>query len=77
MKSADITVIVPAYNTERYLGEALESLMVQTLQPVEIIVVDDGSTDSTPAIAQRYGERVRYVRQENAGSSSARNHGCG
>jgi glycosyltransferase involved in cell wall biosynthesis len=68
-------VIVPVYNTERYLGEALESLLAQTLQPAEIILVDDGSTDSTPAIARRYAPRVRSVRQENMGTASARNHG--
>lgn len=75
MDRADISVIVPVYNTERYLDEALESLFAQTLAPTEIIVVDDGSTDSTPTIAQRHAERIRYVRQENAGSASARNHG--
>jgi glycosyltransferase involved in cell wall biosynthesis len=75
VERADISVIVPVFNTERYLAEALESLFAQTLAPAEIIVVDDGSTDSTPTIARRYAGRIRYVRQENAGSSAARNHG--
>ncbi|OYY65630.1 MAG: hypothetical protein B7Y51_02740 [Burkholderiales bacterium 28-67-8] len=75
MTSADISVIVPVYNTERYLEEALRSLLAQTLRPAEIIVIDDGSTDRTPEIARAFGDVIRYARQENAGSSAARNHG--
>lgn len=75
MSSTDISAIVPVYNTERYLEEALRSLLAQTLRPAEIIVIDDGSTDRTPEIARAFGDLIRYARQENAGSSAARNHG--
>lgn len=75
MTGADISVIVPVYNTERYLEEALRSLLAQTLRPAEIIVIDDGSTDRTPEIAQAFGDLIRYARQENAGTPAARNHG--
>ena len=57
------------------MGEALESILVQTYRPLEIIVVDDGSTDGTAAVAARYGNRIRYVKQDNAGAPSARNLG--
>jgi glycosyltransferase involved in cell wall biosynthesis len=70
-----VSCIVPVFNGERYLQEALESILSQTYRPLEIVVVDDGSTDGSPAIAKAFGERVRYVRQPNAGPSSARNLG--
>jgi glycosyltransferase involved in cell wall biosynthesis len=70
-----VSCIVPVFNGERFLGEAIESILKQTYQPLEAIIVDDGSTDRTPAIAQGYGAPVRYVRQENAGPAAARNRG--
>jgi glycosyltransferase involved in cell wall biosynthesis len=70
-----ISCIVPVYNSERYLGETLDSILAQTYRPLEIIVVDDGSTDGTAAVAAGYGHRVRYVRQANAGEAAARNRG--
>ena len=69
-----ISCIVPVYNGENYLAEALASIFRQTLAAFEVIVVDDGSTDSTPAVAGR-DARVKYRRQANAGPSAARNHG--
>jgi len=69
-----ISCIVPVYNGEKYLVEALESIFRQTLAAFEVIVVDDGSTDSTPSVASR-DPRVKYLRQANAGPSAARNHG--
>jgi glycosyltransferase involved in cell wall biosynthesis len=72
-----ISCIVPVYNGERYLGEALESILAQTYRPLEIIVADDGSTDGTAAVAATYGDQVRYLRQENAGPAAARNLGLG
>lgn len=70
-----ISCIVPVYNGERYLSEALDSILGQTYRPLEIVVVDDGSTDETAAVVARYGERVRYLRQPNAGAPAARNRG--
>ncbi len=68
-----VSVIVPAYNCGPYLGEALDSVLGQTLPPCEVIVVDDGSTDDTPGVCAAYGDRIRYVRQPNRGPSAARN----
>jgi glycosyltransferase involved in cell wall biosynthesis len=70
-----VCVIVPTYNRAQYLGEAIDSLLEQTLAPAEIIVVDDGSTDGTPDVVRRYGERVRYIRKDNGGKASAVNVG--
>jgi len=70
-----VSVVIPAYNAERYLRETLDSVLAQTYRDFEVIVVDDGSKDSTPAIAKGYGEPVRCVEQANAGPSAARNRG--
>ena len=75
MSNPAVSVVIPVYNGENYLRLALESVLGQTFQDFEIIVVDDGSKDSTPDIAQSFGDRVRYVRQENAGVAAAVNHG--
>jgi glycosyltransferase involved in cell wall biosynthesis len=70
-----VSVIVPAYNQAAYLTEALQSILAQSYQNHEILVVDDGSTDETPAIAQSFGCVVQYIRQENQGLAGARNTG--
>ena len=70
-----ISCVIPVFNGARFLAEALDSVLAQTLAPAEIIVVDDGSTDATPAVAAAYGERITYIRQANAGPAAARN--CG
>jgi glycosyltransferase involved in cell wall biosynthesis len=70
-----ISCIVPAFNAERYLGEALDSILAQTWRPIEVIVVDDGSADDTAQVAKRYGERITYICQANAGPAAARNRG--
>lgn len=75
MTSPRVSGIVPVYNGERFLPEALDSMLRQTRPPDEIIVVDDGSTDGTSRIAAALGPPVRWVRQENAGPAAARNHG--
>jgi glycosyltransferase involved in cell wall biosynthesis len=68
-----ITVIIGAYNAERYLGEAIESVLAQTYRNFELIVVDDGSTDRTGEIAASYGDPVRCIRQANGGMAASRN----
>jgi glycosyltransferase involved in cell wall biosynthesis len=68
-----VTVVIPAYNAERFLGETLASVFAQTVQPHEIIVVDDGSVDGTEAVARSFGDRIRFIKQENQGISGARN----
>ena len=70
-----ISCIVAVYNGERYLGEAIDSILAQTYRPSEIIIVDDGSTDGTAAVVARYGQQVRYVWQPNSGPAAARNLG--
>ena len=72
-----ISCIVPVFNGERYLREALDSILAQTYRPLEIIVADDGSTDGTAAIVASYREQVRYLSQPNAGPAAARNLGLG
>lgn len=69
-----VSVIIPVYNGERYLAEAIESVLQQTLPPAEVIVVDDGSADGSGAVAQSFAA-VRYLRQVNGGSNAARNRG--
>ena len=71
-----VSVIIPVYNCELYLAEAIESVLAQTLAPEEIIVVDDGSTDDSGAIARRFGPPVCCVSQPNSGAAAARNHGA-
>src|SRR5262249_463443 len=71
MTSPLISCIVPVFNGERYLREALESIFNQTYRPLEVIVIDDGSTDSTPSVVAGYGERVVHLRQANAGPGAA------
>jgi glycosyltransferase involved in cell wall biosynthesis len=71
-----VSVVIPAYNYARYLPEAISSVLVQTYATLELIVVDDGSTDDTPEVCTHYTDpRFRCVRQKNAGLSAARNTG--
>jgi glycosyltransferase involved in cell wall biosynthesis len=70
-----VSVVIPVFNGERYLAEAIDSVFDQSCSKIECIVVDDGSTDSSPDIAKEFPD-VRYVRQSNAGVSAARNHGA-
>lgn len=74
-----VSVIVPVYNTEKYLEECIRSLTEQTLSSLELIFVDDGSTDASPKILERYRardpEHIRVITQKNAGQGKARNVG--
>jgi glycosyltransferase involved in cell wall biosynthesis len=70
------SVIIPAYNAEQYLGEAIESALQQEGVNLEVIVVDDGSTDGSCAVAERFGKNVTIVSQKNMGISAARNSGA-
>lgn len=71
-----VSFIIPTYNAASYLIRAVDSALSQTYPNIEVIIVDDGSTDDTTQIvARRYGARVRYLRQANAGPSAARNRG--
>lgn len=70
-----VSVVIPAYNVAEYVGEAIESALAQTYPNVEVVVVDDGSTDSTAAVIDSYRNEVVVVSQENQGLASARNAG--
>ncbi len=75
---ARVSVVVPIYNVERYLGACLDSIAGQTFRDLEVVLVDDGSTDSSPAIAESYAardDRFRLIRQPNGGLGNARNTG--
>lgn len=68
-----VSTIMPVYNREPYLAEAIESMLVQRYRPLEIVVVDDGSTDGSADVARRYAPTVRYDFQPHGGIASARN----
>ncbi|MBD2482576.1 glycosyltransferase [Planktothrix sp. FACHB-1365] len=70
-----VSVIIPVYNGEKYLAEAIQNVKNQDYQPLEIIVIDDGSTDKTAEIAAQFKDCIRYIYQQNTGPAAARNHG--
>lgn len=78
MKKGLVSIITPVYNGEKYISETIESVIKQSYPDWEMIVVDDGSKDSSAAIVQRYAEkesRITLLQQPNGGSASARNNG--
>ena len=75
MKNPKISVIIPVYNGEDYIKEAIDSVINQTYKNIEIIVVDDGSIDRTYDICKSYGNKVKYYKKENGGVASALNYG--
>jgi glycosyltransferase involved in cell wall biosynthesis len=70
-----VGVVIPVWNGERWLGEALDSVLAQEHRPADIVVVDDGSSDASAALAERHGPPVRVACQANAGIGAARNRG--
>lgn len=72
---ADVGVVVPAYNAEQFVAEALDSVLSQTVLPRRVVVVDDGSTDGTAAVLSHYSDVVQVLRVANGGVARARNTG--
>jgi glycosyltransferase involved in cell wall biosynthesis len=70
-----VSVIIPTYNYARFIGQAIQSVLVQSYQDFEVIVVDDGSSDNTAEVVGGFGSQVRYLRQENRGANATRNAG--
>jgi glycosyltransferase involved in cell wall biosynthesis len=70
-----VSVVMPVYNGEKYLRDAVESVFAQTYSPIELVAVDDGSSDNSAALLASYGERIVVVRQTNSGVAAARNAG--
>ena len=78
MNNRKVSVIVPVYNAEKFLNKAIDSLVRQTLKDIEIILVDDGSTDNSPKICNDYAQkdnRIIVIHQKNSGQAIARNVG--
>lgn len=71
----EVSVIIPAYNAEAYLAETIESARAQTFRSFEILVIDDGSSDNSADVAERFTPQVRVLRKKNGGPASARNLG--
>src|SRR5687767_12506309 len=70
-----VSVVVPTYNRAELLQRTVQSILAQTVPALEVVVVDDGSTDHTPDACAGFGGSIRYLRQENQGLSMARNKG--
>ena len=70
-----VSVVIPAYNAARWIGETLDSILAQAFQDFEVIVVNDGSTDDTAAVVAGFGDRVYCIHKPNGGQASARNVG--
>src|SRR5262245_36771649 len=70
-----VSVVIPVYNGERYLAEAVRSVLDQEYRPLEVLVIDDGSTDGSGQVAGAFGPEVQYHRREHAGLAATRNYG--
>ena len=75
LQSELVSVIVPVYNRAKLVTRAIDSVLKQSRPPLEIIVVDDGSTDETPDVLRQYGSKIKIIRQAHRGVSAARNRG--
>ena len=73
--ASKVSVIIPTYNYGKFIAEAIESALAQTIAPAEIVVVDDGSTDDSLRVLEPFRDSVRVLRQANQGVSAARNLG--
>ncbi|MDY0056582.1 MAG: glycosyltransferase [Methyloversatilis sp.] len=76
MSAPSISVVMPVYNGAAHLAQAIESVLAQTLPPARVVVVDDGSTDGSAALLQRYGDRITRLSQTNHGQAHARRTGA-
>ena len=77
-KAPVVSIVMPTYNVEEYIASAIESVLVQSFSDWELLIVDDGSTDNSNAVAQKYSmqdKRIKVLRKENGGLSDARNFG--
>jgi glycosyltransferase involved in cell wall biosynthesis len=72
-----LSAVIPCHDGERYVAEAIRSVLAQAQPAIEVIVVDDGSTDGTPEAVRAFGGAVRYERVAHRGAAAARNHGAG
>jgi glycosyltransferase involved in cell wall biosynthesis len=70
-----VSIVIPCYNAEEFVGEAIDSALAQTYEPTEVIVIDDGSQDNSPGVVRSYGDQITWRQQENQGAPAARNHG--
>lgn len=75
MSERDVAVVLPVHNGARYLAESIESVLDQTLAPSEVVVVDDGSTDETPAVLESFGRSIRVITRPHEGYARAVNRG--
>ncbi len=75
MAQIKISVVIPCFNAEKFIGEAIESVLSQTYPPYEVIVVDDGSIDNSADVVRSFGDRVKLIQQENKGRVEARKVG--
>lgn len=75
MKNPKVSVVIPVYNGEDYIKDAIDSALNQTYENIEVIVIDDGSTDKTHEICKNYGNKIKYYKKENGGVASALNYG--
>ena len=73
--SLSVSIVIPTYNRAHLVSRAVNSALQQCAPGDEVIVVDDGSTDSTGIVLAEFGERIRYIRKENGGAGAARNRG--
>jgi glycosyltransferase involved in cell wall biosynthesis len=76
MRDPLVSVVIPTYNRAGLISETIDNVLGQSYPNLELIVVDDGSTDQTQSVLRRYGNRLRIVTQDNAGASAARNRGA-